>query len=695
MGCSEYPVLTFQSDEHYRRSPGCSFFALINQAKAEKKSARGKTARASKASRLSTQSVATVASEAPSTNETTLGHEDSVMTTASSMTQGSKKSMAKKATTSRAKKGKAKKEDASELMETTQQSVDQAVSPPPKPARGRKRTSDAIEDSVVDTSEAPAPKKRATRAPGNSQIEASTVVGSDDEDPAPKKTAGRKRAPTTSSARSVRKASFSSEVSASSQPSQKAPASPFPDDDEIERQLQADLDRQMSDDENFVVHDDSSLFRSGVAEDDAPKEKSGYAMFDPAPVEVSDADVDDELKALEAEMEMGEPEASVVSKKGRKAGSAGASKKTRGRPPKTSNPPPREDDSAIDIETQPAEPVEAEAEADVTMASTDTVIKKSTQTAKRGRGRPSKASLASQASQDAVELVESTEPAEPEPKPELEPEPAPAPVKRGRGRPSKASLASQASVEEEKPADAPVKRGRGRPPKQSLESRASVGKGRDSTAPAKFKSQDSVSEAEALRRGSRPKAVLETTVRSPTKEKTASPPPPSSSSRGLGQPPLTPAKIISPAPSARQAALSPSQSPQSSDAENQPPSSKPAASAKRVALAPVDSTPVRDSPSKRNVLAGLQSAVPWTSVDLDNVLGSPPQGTDKENGSERFLKQGKELTSPEKRMTVEEWIQHNAAQAEQQLRHECEMMISKFESEGTRAMSVLESLKVD
>jgi hypothetical protein len=141
--------------------------------------------------------------------------------------------------------------------------------------------------------------------------------------------------------------------------------------------------------------------------------------------------------------------------------------------------------------------------------------------------------------------------------------------------------------------------------------------------------------------------------------------------------------------------LSPSQSPQSSDAENQPPSSKPAASAKRVALAPVDSTPVRDSPSKRNVLAGLQSAVPWTSVDLDNVLGSPPQGTDKENGSERFLKQGKELTSPEKRMTVEEWIQHNAAQAEQQLRHECEMMISKFESEGTRAMSVLESLKVD
>ncbi|KAK5625352.1 hypothetical protein RRF57_001068 [Xylaria bambusicola] len=53
-------------DEHYKRSPECPFFVLINQYKSAapaKKKGRGKTARSSKASRLSTQSVATAASE--------------------------------------------------------------------------------------------------------------------------------------------------------------------------------------------------------------------------------------------------------------------------------------------------------------------------------------------------------------------------------------------------------------------------------------------------------------------------------------------------------------------------------------------------------------------------------------------------------------------------------------------------------
>jgi hypothetical protein len=341
----------------------------------------------------------------------------------------------------------------------------------------------------------------------------------------------------------------------------------------------------------------------------------------------------------------------------------------------------KEEELVVDSEPQPT--VQVESEADVTMGSTDTVLKKGSQArtsiGKRGRGRPSKASLASQ---DASMLAEAIEPAEP----------TKAPIKRGRGRPSKASLASQVSIEDEerKSSEAPVKRGRGRPPKHSLEMRASMGtSGNDLKEAVASQTTDLAAEDSTLKRKSKPRVVLET-----ARDEVASPPPPSSS-HGLAQPPLTPAKIISPAPSARQPALSPSQSPQSSDAENQPPSSKPAAgTARRVVLAPVATTPVRDSPSRRNVLAGLQSSVPWTAMDLDAVLGTP-RGAEKENGSERFLKQGKELTSPEKRMTVEEWIYHNAAQAEKQLKHECEMMISRFESEGTRAMNVLESLKVD
>jgi hypothetical protein len=46
-------------------------------------------------------------------------------------------------------------------------------------------------------------------------------------------------------------------------------------------------------------------------------------------------------------------------------------------------------------------------------------------------------------------------------------------------------------------------------------------------------------------------------------------------------------------------------------------------------------------------------------------------------------------------MTVEEWIYYNAGRAEQQLKHECETLVSNFESEGSRAMRVLEGLIVE
>jgi hypothetical protein len=116
------------------------------------------------------------------------------------------------------------------------------------------------------------------------------------------------------------------------------------------------------------------------------------------------------------------------------------------------------------------------------------------------------------------------------------------------------------------------------------------------------------------------------------------------------------------------------------------------AAANRVVLAPVVATPMRTSPSKRNVVAGLQSTTPWAAVDLDMIF-SPSDN--KENAVDKLLRKGGELTSPEKRMTVEEWIYHNAGLAEQKLKHECEMMVSTFEREGSKAMHVLEGLIVD
>lgn len=147
---------------------------------------------------------------------------------------------------------------------------------------------------------------------------------------------------------------------------------------------------------------------------------------------------------------------------------------------------------------------------------------------------------------------------------------------------------------------------------------------------------------------------------------------------------------------------------------NQPPplSLEPAATVvpqtKRVVLAPPAAllqTPSRSSPSSRanNVVAGLRSTAPWRPADLDLLFTTPQSDgggggdADKENGgaAARLLRRGAELTSPERRMTVEEWVYHNAGLAEQKLRCECEAMVAAFEREGRRAMQALEGLIVE
>ncbi|KAI9706140.1 MAG: hypothetical protein M1836_005546 [Candelina mexicana] len=150
----------------------------------------------------------------------------------------------------------------------------------------------------------------------------------------------------------------------------------------------------------------------------------------------------------------------------------------------------------------------------------------------------------------------------------------------------------------------------------------------------------------------------------------------------------------------------PSPSPQSSDAENHPPSSRPAsaprplASPAKAATARIPlaaSTPTA-SPSKRNIMkGGLSSTAPWTAVDLENAfLASPSRQGDKENlGVDSVVIKAKDaLTSPEKKMSVEEWIFFNAKQGEERLRNECERLVGVFENEGVRALRALEGIEV-
>jgi hypothetical protein len=160
-------------------------------------------------------------------------------------------------------------------------------------------------------------------------------------------------------------------------------------------------------------------------------------------------------------------------------------------------------------------------------------------------------------------------------------------------------------------------------------------------------------------------------------------------------------QAVSPLPPAHQAHQNtPSPSPQSSDAENRPPSSRPSAS-----RPPVQSTPKHPefraplaastpSPSKRNANGGFgPSGHPWTPVDIDEVLFG--EASDKENAdlSGLFIGVKGGLTSPEKKMTVQEWIVWNAKNGEERLKRECERLVGQFEKEGGRAMQRLEAIE--
>jgi len=152
---------------------------------------------------------------------------------------------------------------------------------------------------------------------------------------------------------------------------------------------------------------------------------------------------------------------------------------------------------------------------------------------------------------------------------------------------------------------------------------------------------------------------------------------------------------ISPFPSTPRESAS--LSPQSSDAENQPPSTKPPASRNIAPFSskqPSERTPLAvstPSPSKPNANAGgLKTSHPWTPIDIESILfGSDGH---KENASPGGKASGN-LTSPEKKMTVEEWILWNAKNGEERLKQECERLVSQFEKEGGRAMRVLEGIE--
>ncbi|ERT03412.1 hypothetical protein HMPREF1624_01727 [Sporothrix schenckii ATCC 58251] len=680
-------------DEHQRRSPNCPFFTLISTNPAPKKTTRGKSARTSKATRLSIQSVATVTSDAQSVADP----DDSILTTTTVVTQGGRKTTrprktATGTTTAKGRKTRTKKDEPVPVpepepeVESTIIPEEEAAAAEPQPpvptktSRGKKRTSDEIDSAAADAAEAPAPKKkRATRVrASNNAVQA---------------------------------------------------------------------------------------------------ERNDYAMFDPMPREADESAIDAELRALEKDMEVDvdmdqqlqqqlekEQEQEIqVPKKGRKTGTRKASKQIRKAKAASVAPEPEIEIAAPEPEVpqqdkEPEPEPEPEPQPEVQQPDPPTAGYSSIPEAKpktNGKTKSKKLSLPPrQSTQPRLSLHDIEQMEGPDELHEEsllsvgssgtvvheaveEPEPAPPaaapPAKRGRGRPPKKSAESTSSsvrssaaeqaIQAQLQATVPTKITPIPPP-----SIPAVAMSAEQSAPKKRKSSN-VSNKETV--------VPTAAKKSQTDKDKALPPLPQSkpaqqkreSHAGITPVPVPalvsmPARVESPAPAtprkqqspvalAKQATLSPSQSPQSSDAENQPPSSRPAttsAKGKRVALAPIQmplpaanavtpggvSTPVRTgSPSKRaNILGGgLRSAISWSAVDVDAIFG-----LNKENGDDilkSLLRKGTDLSTPEKGMTVEEFIFHNAGQAERLLKEECEAMVSIFEQQGSRAMHVLESLEVE
>ena len=141
---------------------------------------------------------------------------------------------------------------------------------------------------------------------------------------------------------------------------------------------------------------------------------------------------------------------------------------------------------------------------------------------------------------------------------------------------------------------------------------------------------------------------------------------------------------------------------QSSDAENEPPSSLPSElrpplatsspSRSSITCIPLAASTPTASPSRPNI-SKLQSDLPWTTIDVERFFSPSKDG--KENDALVFQAAVNEdggLPSPETKMTVEEWILFNAKKSEDRLRSDCERLVGRFEGEGVRALKSLEGI---
>ncbi|BCR86563.1 uncharacterized protein ACHE_30550A [Aspergillus chevalieri] len=656
-------------EEHYRRSSDCSFFVFAQNPNKKTKASRSKKSRTSKASRLSTQSTA---SEAP-----TVDLEDQVdeilVSETSSKTKNTKKSSRSKAKTTKSKE--ADTVDTDDQMDVDGTAYEDPEPPKPKRAtRGKKRTSEEVSQSYgneVDTETTeqpePAPKRRATRT-RNSTIQqdygasndVTTAVTEERSEVAPQEEEPKKGRRTKKNAST--KGRQVSEVSASKTP----PTSRTPDDAELDAALEADLEADPPSPEEKRA--ETTTKQTSKKLKSSKKSKPSPEAQNPTDTPEHDErqNIPDEIPE-EDQVEPVETEPRTQAKSSKSSGKRKAKgSKSQEKVSKSRESPriEREDAEAtapkrhgplvsVEISTKkPERLTEAEPPSD------------------EEAPKPKKAS-AGKSTKPKKQSESPAKPPEPEPEPEQEEEDEghiedvqdqePAQV----GSPERSEATPEQEPEHEKqPEDLSARRS----------SRRSSG-----IPPKTIERYSDIPQEKQF-------------AKSLTDSHTSDTPVQQKNTRQFERPA---SGSISPFPSTPRESAS--LSPQSSDAENQPPSTKPSASrnfATSPSKQPSERTPLAvgtPSPSKRNANAGgLKTSRPWTPIDIEGILFA--RDGDKENASPGGKASGS-LTSPEKKMTVEEWILWNAKNGEERLKQECERLVSQFEKEGGRAMRVLEGIE--
>ena len=717
----------FNRDEHFNRSPDCTFFTLIDAYKQEKKT-KSKRDRTSKASRLSTLSRAPT----PSFEDLPTA-EDSILTTTATATKGKK---GKKGTTAGTRKTGASRLSTQSAL--TVASDAHSVSDLPG----------EYEDSIVTTATNATTVKKMPKAKA--------------------KIAGATSARSTRASRLSVQSVAPSEVPYSTE-------SPVEDDDSIvtTATTATTTGKGTIKGKNTVVkkikaknvapEEVLETLEPEVEKDTIPKVARGtkrksedYEMFNPEPVEIDEAAIEAELEALEAEPL---PLPKVRGAKGKQTRKASAQKQQIPRESNDTAPPPAkrratrtrrsttiDEPASIIVARKPtrgkkklAEEMTAPAivdgasimDVDEPESAPVSISTKPTRGNKKAADKQNASIIVNddlhfdvqeqipevtaakstrsrkKKSEEVVSVITSFMPDSSTHVEVDEPAKAVVPLKSTRGRKKKSedvvhadasrvelkdlilttrnsspsavlpqSTANEASIvvgNAPKPTKA-----RKRKSEKAAESNGSVDTNmpppkRLSTHSTRMRGSSAMREASAEAEAYRPVAIREDSVASPQSSDAENRPPPPSSV-ALGKRPV-------PVDEVEEEARTPSPTPQ------------------RTRRIPLQGRTPMMSPSKRNVIAGLQSTHPWTSIDLDTVFMKSP---DKENviansedlfGSAAEKTNSGDLTSPEKKMTVEEWIKYNAQVAEEKLKNECERMVGIFETQGARAMAALDGIE--